>query len=240
MHDPQPTAPQPDNLSPLALLWDVDGTMIDTTALIAGSLDHIYRKFFDVQVPFDELRGLIGLPLLKQAALYGDPAEHGTDLQTVIDEFIAHYEAHKHQEVILDPVVAVLIEGKQRGFRTALVTSKNDEELSNSLPRLGIAPYVDAVVSADTASRPKPYPDGILLAMKLMKIDPAEAARCLFIGDTVHDIKAGRAAGVRTVAVAWGAGGRKRLETEKPDFICDDVEALRRCLFSASPSSSVP
>jgi HAD superfamily hydrolase (TIGR01509 family) len=223
--------PEPHKPDPLALLWDVDGTMIDTTVLIASSLGYMYRKFYKVEVPFDELRGLIGLALFEQATLYGDPAEHGTDLQTVMDDYIRHYEARKHEEVILQPVVEVLIEGKRRGFPTALFTSKNDEEISNTLPRLGIANYVDAIVSADSAPRPKPNPDGLLLAMERLNISPADAGRCLFIGDTVHDLKAGRAAGVRTVGVTWGAAGRKRLEAEQPDFLCDDTDELRRCLF---------
>jgi len=132
----------------------------------------------------------------------------------------------------------VLIEGKRRGFPTALVTSKNDAELANTLPRLGIADYVDAVVSADAVTHPKPDPEGLRLALMRLAIPPERIPNAVYIGDTVHDMRAARLAGVRGVGVTWGAAPRPLLAAEAPAVLCDTPDELRRVLFGQTPVHS--
>src|SRR5579859_4401072 len=107
------------------LLWDVDGTMVDTTALIAAALDFIYVKYFRRSLPYGERRALIGTPLKKQIRVFGDLEALGVDEREITEDFIRYYEEHRDKERILEPVTAILIEGKRRGLPTALVTSKN-------------------------------------------------------------------------------------------------------------------
>lgn len=216
---------------PAALLWDVDGTLTDTTALIAESLDVVYKKYFNRSLPYDERRALIGTPLKKQVRIFGDLEAFGVDEAAIMGDFIAHYESQKHREKILHDVIAVLIEGKRRGFLTALVTSKNHEELENTLPRLGIADYVDAAVTADDVKHPKPDPEGVLQILTRFAIPAEQVASAFYIGDTVHDMHAAHAAGVRGVGVTWGAATRARLEQESPAFLCDTPAELRAILF---------
>lgn len=216
---------------PPCLLWDVDGTLIDTTSLIVASLDHIYQKYYQRILPFDEIRGLIGLPLKKQIRIFGELETFGVDEAAITDDFITYYETHRDRERVLEAVVGILIEGKERGLPTALVTSKNDEELTNTLPRLGIAEYVDAVVSADAVTRTKPDPEGLRLALQHLMIPADRAPDAVYIGDTVHDMQAARGAGVRGIGVTWGAAPRLRLEAQSPAFLCDTPDDLRRLLF---------
>jgi pyrophosphatase PpaX len=211
------------------LLWDVDGTLTDSTSLITEALDYTYRKNFRRTLPDDALRALIGTPLWKQIRVFGEPEAFGADAQLVMDDFIAHYERNKARERILLPVVALLVEGKQRGLPTALVTSKNHEELNNTLPRLGIEGSVDFAVTADDVKNPKPDPEGLRLALRRFDVRPDAA---LYIGDTVHDMRAARAAFVPGVAVTWGAGSRSLLENEAPTYICDTPEQLRDILLA--------
>ena len=75
------------------LLWDVDGTLTDTTALIAEALDFVYRKHYNRTLPYDGLRALIGTPLKTQIRVFGEPEALGADPQPVMDDFIRHYEA---------------------------------------------------------------------------------------------------------------------------------------------------
>jgi pyrophosphatase PpaX len=215
----------------------VDGTLIDTTTLIAESLDHVYRKHFGREMPFDSRRALIGMALWKQVRVFGEPEAFGVSAETVMDDFITHYEANKHQERILTDVIELLIEGKQRGLRTALVTSKNHEELANTLPRLGIADYVDFAVTADDVQNPKPDPEGIRLALSHFAIPAERIPDVVYIGDTAHDMIAARGAGVRGVGVLWGAGTRPVLEAETPFRICETPEDLRRVLFPVETAS---
>lgn len=214
------------NTPPRALLWDIDGTLIDTTRLIVASLDHIYRVFLNRTLPPDELRAIIGTPLSAQIRIFGEPEQFGADAVEMEAEFIRYYEAHRDQERIIDEAVAALIAGKKAGRPTALVTSKNRAEIANTLPRLGIRPYVDLIVSAEDVERPKPDPACVRMAVERLGVTPHHA---LFIGDTVHDMRAGREAGVVRCAVMWGASPRPLLLAEQPEYICEyprDLPAL--------------
>jgi HAD superfamily hydrolase (TIGR01549 family) len=212
-----------------ALLWDVDGTLTDTTALICESLDFTYRKNFGRTLPVDELRALIGTPLKKQIRVFGEPESFGVDSQAAMDDFIRHYESNKYRERILESVVALLVRGKREGLPTALITSKNIEELANTLPRLGIADYIDFAITADDVRNPKPDPEGLLAAIGRLGIS-ADAA--IYIGDTVHDMRAARDAGIRGIGVTWGAATREHLERERPVKICETPHELEEYLFA--------
>ena len=204
------------------LLWDVDGTLIDTTALIVEALDHTYRTFLSRALPPDEIRAIIGTPLVEQIYALGDPRAFGISPEAMMQEFIRYYEANKSRERIIETSVAMLIAGKRAGRLTGLVTSKNREEIANTLPRLAILPYVDCIVCADDVQRPKPDPEGLLTAMKRLCATPEDT---LYIGDTVHDMRAGKSAGVHRCAVAWGAATREQLAAEDPEYLlCDPSE----------------
>lgn len=219
------------NPPPSCLLWDVDGTMIDTTNLIVASLDHAYKTYFDCTLPTSELRALIGLPLKTQVRIFGEPENFRTDAETVMAACIEYYETHRNQERVLNKVTQLLREGKERGIPTGLVTSKNREELHNTLPRLEIAAYIDSAVTADDVVRPKPAPDGILLALDQLNVMEERRPFAVYIGDTVHDMQAARDAGVIGIAVTWGAAMRSQLESEHPFCICETPESLKSLLF---------
>ena len=216
---------------PSTLLWDIDGTLIDTTALIVASLDFVYKRYFGRTLPADDIRALIGTPLYKQIRVFGELETFGVDERAIMADFIAFYEANRNQERILEDVTAILIEGKQRGLPTALVTSKNQEELDNTLPRLHIAEYVDFAITADDVTHPKPNPEGMRLVLSRLNIPAEHAASAVYIGDTVHDMQAAHAAGVQSIGVTWGAAGRARLQAESPTHLCDTPAELRRLLF---------
>ncbi|MCL5283431.1 MAG: HAD-IA family hydrolase [Armatimonadetes bacterium] len=205
------------------LLWDIDGTLIDTTTLIVSGLDEMYRRFIGRTLERDELRKLIGIPLSAQMRALGDPAEYGVDIGGMSREFIRYYETHRHLERVIEPAILALRRFHENGVPTALVTSKNRTELSNTLPRLGITKDVDTIVSADDVRNPKPAPDSIIMALRRLEADPVDA---VFIGDTVHDLQAGGAAGVRCCAVGWGAGPIEQLMEMKPDYLCIEPDQL--------------
>jgi pyrophosphatase PpaX len=224
VHHPNTLTPQHLN----TLLWDIDGTLIDTTSLIVAALDHTYQTFLHRTLPADEIRAIIGIPLYEQIRIFGEPTTAGIDPAAMEAEFIRFYETNRHLERVIPEAVETLIAGKQAGRKTALVTSKNHAEIRNTLPRLGILEFVDAIVSADDVTNPKPDPEGVLLALDKLGSGANEA---LFIGDTVHDMRAGKSAVVARCAVTWGAGPRTLLVAEGPEFLCDQPGELR-CLLS--------
>lgn len=208
---------------PRVLLWDIDGTLIDTTGLITAALDQIYRVFLNRTLPEDELRAIIGIPLSDQVRIFGDPESLGLSADSMKSEFIRFYESNPHMERVVPGAVNALVCARKAGRLTALVTSKNRAEIANTLPRLGILPFVDVVISADDVTNPKPDPEGVLAALRNLGASSDEA---VFIGDTVHDLRAGRAAGVRRVAVTWGAGPLALLLAESPEFVCHHPDQL--------------
>ena len=218
-----------------AILWDIDGTLIDTTRLIVAALDHIYREHAGRSLPPDQIRGLIGIPLREQVSIFGPPEQFGSATAKMEHEFIRYYEANRHQERIIFEAVEALILGKRGGLATGVVTSKNAEELSNTLPRLGIAPYLDCIISADDVRNPKPDPEGVLAALTRLGTRPDEV---VFVGDTVHDLRAGKAAGVRRCAVSWGAATRANLLLEEPELFCNAPGELAATLGIRSGPTS--
>jgi len=209
------------------LLWDIDGTLIDTTHLVAAGLDHVYRKFLGRTMPLSDIRAIIGRPLSEQVRIFGEPEQWGTNPDEMEAEFIRYWEARRHEERLIPEVIQTLIAGKQAGRKTALVTSKNHAEIANTLPRMEIADFVDAIITADDVTNPKPDPEGVKLALRLLESNSEQA---LFIADTVYDMRAGKAAAVKRCAVTWGAAPRENLLAEEPDFICDDPSELRNLL----------
>ena len=216
---------------PALIAWDCDGTLIDTTALIVRSLDHIYNQFYGQTLPEPQLRFLIGTPLRTQLRIFGEPEEFGVSEATVSSEFIQFYEANREEERVLPAVTRLLILGAQRGWPTALVTSKNREELANTLPRLEIAEFLGTAVTADDVDRPKPAPDGLQLAMRRLHVPAVRAGACIYIGDTVHDMEAARAAGFRAVGVTWGAADAASLWDAGASTVCESAAELESSLF---------
>lgn len=218
-------------MQPSCLLWDVDGTLIDTTALIAESLDVVYRRFYGRTLPAERLRALIGIALKDQVRIFGDPETFGVSADTVMQAFIDHYEANRHRERILTDVTRLLTQGRCVGIPTGLVTSKNRQELANSLPRLGIADFIDVAITADDVTHPKPDPEGIQKALTHLQIPKAQWPQAVYIGDTVHDMRAAHAAGVRPIAVLWGAGPPELLAAQNPERLCTTPQELKEYLF---------
>ncbi len=220
----------PDLREIACLLWDVDGTMVDTTDLIVSSLDHIYRKYYRQSASPEVIRGLIGTPLRKQIRYFGEPEDFGTSSETVMKDFICFYEQNRDRECILPEVTNLVKEGYARGIPTGLVTSKNREELSNTLPRLGIAASVGIAITADDVTNPKPDPEGILKALDHLQIPQLSRSKAVYIGDTVHDMLAGIQAGVKTIAVTWGAASTDMLTRVGPTALCNTFDELRNLL----------
>jgi len=217
---------------PRAVLWDIDGTLVDTTALIVESLDETFLEFAGRSLPKNELRALIGIPLAAQMRALGDPAGFGATTSRMASAAIARYERKRDLEHVVDDAVQALIYAKRRGIRTALVTSKNDVELANTLPRIGVSAYCDAIISADKVAPDfKPHPKGVLLALELLGVSkPSDA---IYIGDSVHDMKAAKAAGVRSAAVLWGAASEADLRGQSPDFVVSTPDQLVPMLFAS-------
>jgi len=208
-----------------AILFDLDGTLIDSIELILNSARHAFTKLGRDCPSDDEWTAGIGIPL---RTMFGRYARDAADL----DAFIAGYREYQlahHDRLIqcYDGVVALVQQLSERGYPLGIVTSKSEYLALRGLVHVGLARYMDTIVGCDGVARHKPDPAPVQLALHRLDRAPAEA---LFVGDSVHDILAGNAAGVTTAAALWGAFARADLEPGKPSHWLETISDLHRIL----------
>jgi pyrophosphatase PpaX len=207
------------------ILFDLDGTLIDSVDLIVDSYQHTYRAHGLPVSSRDAILAGMGVPLRTVfGELTSDPAE--------IDRWIGTYReynlAHHDQQVQAYPGVVEMVRAvRQAGFRTGLVTSKNNSGARRGLALIGLEGVLEVIIGSDNVSRPKPDPEPVLAALAELQMP---TTGCLFVGDSHHDMHSGRAAGVQTVGVTWGPFNRAHLEAATPDFFCEVPEALLQLL----------
>ncbi len=201
-----------------AVLFDVDGTLIDTAELIADALDYACRRHLNRSYPREEYYALIGKPAAVQLQILG-----GDRAPEMFATAVGYYEAHASEEQPFPGALDVLARLAEEGYPLGLVTSKTRLELNPTLERVPLQRYVKVIVTADLTTRPKPYPDPVYLALQNLQI-PAE--KVLFVGDSPYDLQSGRAAGVKTGAAVWGPHPLGVLKAEAPDYTFTSLRAI--------------
>jgi pyrophosphatase PpaX len=194
-------------------LFDLDGTLIDSVRLILDSYHHTLEQHgLPARTDEDWLKG-VGTPLQVQ---FADWREHPEKLEAMIATYREYNLKHHDRMVTVYPgVVEAVREIKAAGIQTGLVTSKNRQGALRGLKLVGLEALMDVLVCADEVTNPKPHPEPVERAVELLG---AERTTTVYVGDSVHDMHSGRAAGVRTAAALWGPFGREYLEPTKPDY----------------------
>jgi pyrophosphatase PpaX len=210
---------------PTALLFDLDGTIVDTIELIMQSMEFAFSDF-DGPKPSREqwLEGL-GIPLRTQLAAH---ARTEQQLEWMIARYRIFQGEHHDRMTLLYPGVAeVLASLRSAGHSMAIVTSKFHAGAVKALTHVACMDHFDAIIGADSAEFAKPRPEPVLLALKKLGAAPENA---LMIGDSPHDISAGNAAGVQTAAVLWGAFSREQLFPANPTYWLSSIGELPELL----------
>jgi pyrophosphatase PpaX len=232
-----PIGPLPEPAGPFrTVLFDIDGTLIDTAELIADSLDYACRRHLGAPRPRSDYYVLIGKPAIVQMQLLGAGMDRLL-ATAMLESAIAYYEDHAEREQPFPGALDALAQLSEMGIRLALVTSKLRRELDPTLERVPLQQYARVIITSDLTTRPKPFPDPVYLALQTLQIGADEA---LFIGDSPYDLQCGRAAGVRTGAVTWGPHPREVLAAEAPDHLFESFgEILRLCGVHSSGETGV-
>jgi pyrophosphatase PpaX len=201
------------------LLFDLDGTLIDSGAMILASFRHATLTVLEREATEDELLAVVGRGLREEMlALGGDRA----------DELIRAYREHNeplHRELksfggVLNAVRDLRTEGRRLG----IVTSKRRATIDLAFAVLPLEGLFDVVVAAEDTARLKPDPEPLRLALDRLGAERSTAA---YVGDSPFDVAAANAAGVFSVAVTWGGiFPRERVEAERPAAVVDTVEQL--------------
>lgn len=212
---------------PRTIVFDLDGTLIDSLGLILASYRHTMESHLGRRMP-DELwvQGM-GTPLAVQMRAFArDESE--------ADEMVRTYEEHNlaNHDRLVRPYAGVkeaVTELRQRASRLAIATSKRAPATRLGLRRCGLPEsWFASIVTADDVERPKPDPEPVLRA--LQEAGEADPAQAVYVGDSIHDMRSGRAAGVRTVAVLWGPNSRETLAVTEPDAWADTPGQLAETL----------
>jgi pyrophosphatase PpaX len=218
-----------------AVLFDLDGTLIDTTGLILRCFDHSWQTICGRTHSREALLGTFGIPLHEAMRLLvgasNDPslaASQGSDEARMIEELILEYRAfnvvnHDLLAKPFDGVERVVRELRSRGYLIGVVTSKGRELAMRGLNLCSLDGLIDEAVFLEDSDRHKPNPMPINIALERLGAHPEAAA---YVGDSCHDIAAGRAARVQTVAALWGPASRAELEKAQPDWLAENVDSL--------------
>ena len=205
-----------------ALLFDLDGTLVDSIELILKSARHAFVGFAGRAPSDDEWRATIGRPLqavLREYAL-NDDAESERLLARYREYQLANHDRLLHA---YDGVVAMLRTLAAAGHPMAVVTSKSDWLARRALEFVGVNDLFPVLVGCDTCVNHKPHPEPVERALALLNVPPQLA---IFVGDSPHDVESGRGAGVVTVGVTWGAFTREQMETSGADIVIHDIGEL--------------
>jgi pyrophosphatase PpaX len=179
------------------VLFDLDGTLIDSGAIILASFKHATRTVLRREIPDAELAAQVGGSNIYDQ-MRGIDEGHADELVRVYRE---HNEPLHDELEAFEGVEHVLAKLKGQGRRLGIVTAKRRKTVELAFAVLPLEPYFDVVVTADMTDRHKPHPEPVLVALDRLGAAPEEAA---FVGDSPFDVGAGKAAGVYTVAVTWG------------------------------------
>jgi pyrophosphatase PpaX len=207
------------------VLFDLDGTLVDSGAIILASFRHATRTVLRREIPDHELMAAVGGPGLREQmeALDRERAEE------LIDVYSTH-NVGLHDELqpcagILDALRTLHDEGRT----LAVVTAKRRATLALAfevLPEL--ERFFDVTIGAEDTERHKPHPEPLLAALDKLR---AGATGAVYVGDSPFDVQAAKAAGIGSIAVTWGRiHSRERLEREEPDAVVEDVEELLAAL----------
>src|SRR5713226_2132479 len=202
------------------VLFDLDGTVVDSGSIILASMRHATREVLGVEYADEELMQAVGGPGLEAQMAAFAPDQ--------VDELVRVYRAHNeplHDELeACAGMESVLVRLHEEGRRLGVVTAKRRSTVELAFARVPVAHLFETVVGGDETEKHKPDPAPLLLAAERMNARPAEIA---YVGDSPFDIRAAKAAGMYAIAVTWGRiHDRERLEREEPDAIADAAEEL--------------
>jgi pyrophosphatase PpaX len=200
------------------ILFDLDGTLIDSIELILNSARYAFHKLDRICPPDEEWLAGVGIPLFTMFRRY---ARDETDCSALIAAY-REYQVIHHDRLTrcYADVIETIETIKRRGHAIGIVTSKSEALALRDLAHVGLARLMDTIVGCDSSIRHKPDPEPVRIALHRLDASPENA---IFVGDSIHDVLAGNAAGVHTAAALWGAFKRADLELGEPNAWLESV-----------------
>lgn len=215
------------------VLFDLDGTILDTNELIFRSFEHAWKRKGLPVVPRDRLAPHMGGKLHDMFREAG-----GVRLEQDIEELIGFYREYNwahHDELVcgFPHALDAMKELSAAGVRLGVVTTKIRMTSEMGLKLCGMYDLMECIVSLDDVTHAKPHPEPVQKAVTAMGVLPDET---LMVGDSPGDILSARAAGVRSAAVAWSIKSKQELMRCEPDYWIEDIRELPKLVAESGGS----
>jgi pyrophosphatase PpaX len=200
------------------ILFDLDGTLIDTNDLIMASFAHTFRQF-NLSFTQEQMMEFNGPPLVDTFRAI-DPERAGEMIET----YREHNHRVHHEYVKPFPYINETVEKlKDNGFQLGVVTTKMRKGVNMGLEITGLDHLFNAIVTLDEVKHPKPHPEPVMKALAKLN---ASADTALMVGDNYHDILAGKNAGTQTAGVSWAQKGKESLLKYEPTYMLHDIRDI--------------
>jgi phosphoglycolate phosphatase len=218
-----------------AVVFDLDGTLVDSPSGIVRTFTAAFSRMEVTGIEPAAIRATIGIPL-EQA--FGKLMGIAADDDRVVTG-VRHYK-ELFREIVLPTSAQLVFPGvpeglaalRERGCALAVATSKFYASADALLTAAGLRAWFTVVVGADQVARPKPAPDSGELVLRELGVSADEA---VMVGDTTHDLRMARAAGMRSIGVTYGVHSREELMSAEPTWLADTFDEVVRCVPAALP-----
>lgn len=211
------------NKNDTIILFDLDGTLIDSTDAILESFHKAFEKQnFDFQGSNEDIKNEIGFPLDVMFATLGVSQDRVWDF---VNSYKMHYRTICNEKTTLLPNAIEAVKEASNIARLGVVTTKTTQYSIPILKELGIWKYFETIIGRQEVVNPKPHPEPILNALKNM--DAINHPNCFMIGDTKLDLIAAQDAGVKSVGVLCGYGKENELKQYTPFVVDNALDAIK-------------
>lgn len=200
------------------ILFDIDGTIIDTESVIIASLQEALSQVTGRQYAHNDLRFTLGIPSQEALAQLNLPADQTAAVKALWPKLLA---TKQRQVNVFATMRRTLAHLQHRGVKLGIITSKSNSELENEFTWFGLNEYFDVIITADAGVAPKPAPDPINLALKELQVQPEDA---MYLGDSIYDMQSANDAGVKFGLATWGAFDLSRFKSA--DYMLTRPEGL--------------
>ena len=185
-----------------AVLFDLDGTLIDSAPDLAGAANDMRRHRGLPELPYASFRPMVGSGARGMIGAGFGVAPGHSDFAALRDEFLNRYEQRMTRLThVFADVLPVLSALEAAAIPWGIVTNKATRFASPLVQALNLQQHAAVLIAGDTTAHSKPHPEPLLEAARRIQVVPQD---CAYVGDDLRDVQAGHAAGMLTVAVRWG------------------------------------
>jgi 2-phosphoglycolate phosphatase len=212
-----------------AVLFDLDGTLVDSAPDLAGAANDLRAAHGLPALAFEQLRPMVGAGARGMLdAAFGIDSQDPR-FESLREAFLRQYEARILRETrVFSDMEPVLLELERAGLRWGIVTNKVERFSAPLVEGLGLMPRCKVLISGDSTPHTKPHPQPLLEAAARLGLAPR---RCVYVGDDLRDVQAGQAAGMSTLAAAWGYLGRgEGIECWNADAVVSSPDQILKWL----------